>query len=172
LREKADAAPDAVKMKKVAVALRTRDIGNTPVDSLRINSSLEFEFMSQRSGYATALNIGTSGAVKLNSPNAYVGIEEARVEAGQISSIPGRLLPGGELSRRELSYLEVGPPGWEEPVVIVSPEPLATKADLFDSTKGSPFVALSTDRIAQIVDQLAELPEDAWSAGLLSFPVE
>ena len=172
LREKAKTACYAVKMKKVVVALGTRDIGNTPVDSLRINSSLQFEFMSQRSGYATVLNIGTSGTVRLHSPNAYVGIEEAKIEAGQTYSIPGRLLPVGELSRHGLSYLEVGPPGWEELAVIVSPEPLATKADMFDSTERSPFVSMSTDRIAEIVDQLAGLPEDTWSAGLLSFLVE
>ena len=159
-----------VKMKKSE--LRTRDIGTKRVESLAINTPLQFEFTTELSGYATLLNIGTSGTLWLHSPNAYIGIDGTKVKAGETYCIPGPLLPDDELSRNGLSYLEVGPPGWEELVVIVSPEPLATKADLFDSTEGSPFPAMSPDQIARIIDQLAESPEDAWSAGLLSFLVE
>lgn len=173
LREKANTDPDAVKAKKSE--LRTRDIGTTPVDSLGMNSSLQFEFMSQRPGYATVLNIGTSSTVRLHSPNAYVGVDEAKIEAGRAYSIPGEpggLLPYEDLRRNGLSYLEVGPPGWEVLAVIVTPERLIGTDELFESTARSPFVALSESRIGQIADQLAELPDDAWNAGLLSFLVE
>lgn len=170
LREKAMASPEAVMMRKVE--LRTRDIGTKKVDSLAINTSLQFEFLSQRPGFATVLNIGTSGTVWLQSPNAYVGVDVAKVESGQKHQIPGQLLPTDDLSRNGLAYLEVGPPGWEELIAIVSKEPLMTEADVFRSTPNSPFVALSTDRIEQLLDQLAELGEDDWNTGVLSFLVE
>ena len=127
-REKASASPDSVIMRKVE--LRTRDIGTKKVDELAINSSLQFEFLSQRAGYATILNIGTSGNVWLQSPNAYVGIEQAGIESGRKYQIPGQLLPPEELSRHGLAYLEVGPPGWEELIVIVSDKPLVTDSDI------------------------------------------
>jgi len=170
LREEALASPEAVAMRKVE--LRTRDIGTKKVDSLAINSSLQFEFLSQRPGFATVLNIGTSGTVWLQSPNAYVGIDLARIEANQKHQIPGRLLPAEDLARHGLAYVEVGPPGWEELVVIVSDEPLVTEMDVFGSTQDSPFVALSSDRIEQLLDQLAGLSDGGWSAGVLSFLVE
>ena len=127
-REKASTSPDSVIMRKVE--LRTRDIGTKKVDELAINSSLQFEFLSQRAGYATILNIGTSGNVWLQSPNAYVGIEQAKIESGRKYQIPGQLLPPEELSRHGLAYLEVGPPGWEELIVIVSDKPLVTDSDI------------------------------------------
>ena len=170
LREKMMASPELVKMRKVE--LRTRDIGTKKVDSLAINSSLQFEFLSQRSGYATILNIGTSGTVWLQSPNAYVGIEQAKVEAGQMHQVPGLLLPSEELYRHGLEYVEKGPRGWEELVAIVSEEPLVTDANVFSSTPKRPFTALSADDIEQLLDRVAELPDDNWSVGILSFLVE
>ncbi len=170
LREKAGSAARGVMMKKVE--LTTRDIGVRKVDSLAVNSPLQFEFMPRESGYATVINIGTSGKVWLHSPNAYVGIGKAKVKAGKKYNIPGELLPGEDLSRSGLQYLEVGPPGWEELVVIVTAEPLVTEADIYESTPQNPFSLLSSERVDAMLDQLADMPEESWQAGILSFLVE
>ncbi len=170
-REKNATSPGAVIMEKVE--LRTRDIGTKRVDTLAINSPLCFEFRANRAGYATVLNIGTSGRVYLQSPNAYVGIGRGQVEAGKRYQVPGaELLPAEEMRHNGLAYWEVGPPGWEELIVIISNEPLMTNADLFRSMASKPFVTLSTERIEQLLDQLAELPVDGWGVGMLSFLVE
>ena len=169
-REKTSYSPNSIMMKKSE--LRTRDIGTKKVDSLRINSSLQFEFVSTRSGYATVLNIGTSGKIWLQSPNAYVAVEQAKVESDKKYRIPGELLPNDQLNHNRLDYVEVGPAGWEELVVIVSDKPLVTEADTFHSTQDSPFVALSADRIEQLLDSLAELRESECGVGILSFLVE
>lgn len=170
LQTKASGSAPGIIMKKVE--LLTRDIGTKKVDSLAINSSLQFEFMSRRAGYATVLNIGTSGAVWLQIPNAYVDVDEAQVAAGQKYTVPGSLLPADELSRNNLAYLEVGPPGWEELVVVVSNEPLVTAADVFESTPDSPFVQLSDERVEELLDQLASMSDQSWGAGMLAFVVE
>jgi len=170
-REKAAAAPNAVMMKKVEI--RTRDIGTKRVDTLAINSPLCFEFLTQRCGYATVLNIGTSGKIYLHSPNAYVGIEQGQVEANDRYQVPGaELLPVEKLHHNGLAYLEIGPPGWEELIVIISNQPLITETDLFRATDDNPFVVLSTERIEQLLNQLAMLSEDSWNTGTLSFLVE
>ena len=168
-REKSLDSPDAVMMRKVE--LRTRDIGTKEVDELPVNSPLRFEFLSQRAGYVTVLNIGTSGKVWLQAPNVYVGIEEAKVEPDSKSQIPGELLPVEELSSHGLAYVEAGPPGWEELIVIVSDEPLITEADVFRSSKDNPFVELSAERMDQLLDRLSEFPDEGWCAGVLSFLV-
>lgn len=170
LRERATAAANSVLMKKLE--LRTRDIGTKKVDALAINSTLQFEFMAQQSGYATILNIGTSGRVWLHSPNAYVGIEQAKVSAGEKHQIPGQLLPGQDLMRNGLDYIEVGPPGWEELAVIITPEPIISESDIYSSTPQNPFVLMSKERIETLLDQLSYLSEDSWCTGVLSFLVE
>lgn len=170
LREKASNSDNPVMMKKIE--LRSRDIGHKKVDSLKINSSLQFEFLTERSGYATILNIGTSGRVWLQCPNIYVGIDDAKIEAGDKYQIPGQLLPGEALSQNGLSYIEIGPPGWEELVVIISDNPLAAEKDLFKSTLGSPFVEMSQGRLDELLEQLSSLDEKSWDVGILSFLVE
>ncbi len=170
IREKAAAVSKGIMLKKLE--LQTRDIGTKKVDALAINSPLQFEFMPCESGYATVINIGTSGKVWLHSPNAYVGIEQAKVKAGEKYQVPGSLLPGEDLRRNGLDYIEVGPPGWEELAVIVTPKPLITETDIYKSTPQSPFSLMSPERVEAMLDQLADMPEDSWGAGILSFLVE
>ncbi len=170
LHEKSENSDSPVVMKKIE--LRSRDIGTKKVDCLRINSSLRFEFLAQRSGYATILNIGTSGRVWLQSPNAYVGIEKAKVAASQKYQIPGLLLPDSDLASNGLDYVEVGPPGWEVLVVIVSDVPLITEKGIFSSMPESPFVQFNKGRIDELLEQLSGLAPDQWDAGVLSFLVE
>lgn len=170
-REKAIAEPDAVMMRKIE--MRTRDIGTKKVDLLPINSPLGFEILATRRGYATVLNVGTSGKVWLQAPNAYVGIEQSRVAPSTRYQVPGPiLLPEESLRQNGLAYVEIGPPGWEELIVVLSEAPLVTEADLFRSTPNSPFVELEPERIEQLLDQLSEMPEETWAAGVLSFLVE
>ena len=152
--------------------LRTRDIGTKRVESLAINTPLQFEFTTEMSGYATILNIGTSGRIWLHSPNAYVGVEQARAGSEDIHRIPGELLPGEDLARHGLEYLEVGPPGWEELVVIISKAPLITDKDLFVATPDNPFVLMTENRLTRLLEQLAEVNEDTWVVGTLAFLVE
>lgn len=170
-RDKAAASPRPVKVSKVE--LRTRDIGPKKVDTLAINTPLRFQFLANRSGYATVLNIGTSGKVWLHVPSAYVSTAQAKVQPGNSYQVPGpELLPDERLRQNNLAYLEIGPPGWEELIVIISNEPLVTEKDLLPSTAGSPFAVLPTDRIDELLEQLATLPDDAWDVGILSFLVE
>ena len=170
-REKVRRAVHPVMMKKVE--LRTRDIGVQKVDTLSINSDLQFEFMVNQKGYVTLLNIGTSGKIWLHGPNAYVGIEASRVEAGRRYAVPGpELLPYERLAQQGLGYVEIGPPGWEELIVIVTDQPIISAQDVFSSTVNNPFAELSPKRVTQLVDLLADLDEDAWTCGFLGFLVE
>ena len=170
LQEKASAVSESIMMKKVE--LRSRDIGTKKVDVLSINSTLQFEFLTPKSGYATIFNIGTSGKTWLQCPNAYVEIENTKVDSGEKYQVPGQMLPSDDLARNGLGYIEVGPPGWEELVVIVSDKPLVTEKDLFKSTSGNPFVEVSQDRIDEILELLSSLDEKSWNVGILSFLVE
>lgn len=170
-REKSNADNQAIMMRKLE--LRTRDIGTKKVDALAINSSLHFEFMSNRDGYITILNIGTSGTVWLQSPNAYISPTDAKVERDEKYQIPGsNFLTFEDLQNNNLEYIEVGPVGWEELVAIVSDEPLVDTRLLFRSTHQEPFIPLTGGEYDSFVDKLAELPEDSWSVGVLSFLVE
>lgn len=170
-REKAKSDHDTVMMRKVE--LSSRDIGTRKVDALKINSSLQFEFIANRGGYATVLNVGTSGKVWLQTPNAYVGIDHSKVKAGTSCTIPGpELLPSDQLARQGLGYIEVGPPGWEELIVILTEQPIITAQDIFLSQASNPFVELSPKRIGLLMDQLADLSPDSWACGVLSFLVE
>ncbi len=169
MREKAASNPSAILIKKVEIM--TRDIGSRKIDTLAINSSLTFEFMSKRAGYATILNIGTSNTVSLHSPNAYVS--NTRIDAKQKIKIPGEMLiPRSQLELNGLDYVEMGPPGWEELVVIVSDERLFDDADLFAANRQNPFPTISQDRVNQLLDTLIDYSEESWDVGVLSFLVE
>lgn len=129
--------------------------------------------MANQSGYASILNIGTIGKVWLHSPNAYIELEASKIESDQRYTIPGpELLPQDQLSQQNLGYIEVGPSGWEELIVVVTEEPLMTAQDVFPSTTSSPFVELFSQRIDELIDQLAELDEESRTCGVLSFLVE
>ena len=59
LKEKAGMDSSPILMRKLE--MRTRDIATRKVDAIKVNDSLMFEFIANRDGYATILNIGTSG---------------------------------------------------------------------------------------------------------------
>jgi len=152
--------------------LRTRDIGTAKVKALPINTSLQFQVTTRRAGYVTLLNIGTSGAVYVHVPNAYVGSAEARVAAGRTYSVPGaELLPPQRLAQCGLEYVEVGPAGWEHVAVLVSNEPLVGPDLLASVSSTSPFHKLTGEELGVFCARLAGLDPAAWSAGILSFLV-
>lgn len=162
-RAKANATPGAVSLKKRD--MQSRDIGPRQVKSLAIGTVLDFELASQKSGYVSVLNIGTSGAAYLLAPNGIVQPEQAQIDPSKALYFPGApLLPHTPL-------YENGPPGWEEIIVFISRKPLFSNADLAATTTTQPEVRLSGKRINHLLEQLSELPEDDWQAGLLGFLV-
>ncbi len=170
LREKAAADGEPVVVRKTE--LITRDVGTAKVKGLPINASLQFEFSTSKAGYLTLLNIGTSGMVYVHVPNAYVSPDRAIVDAGRSYAVPGpEMLPWDRMRQFGLDYVEIGPPGWEHIVVLVSEEPLISARTVATATSDCPFVKLTGDDIAELCDTLSEESVDRWSAGVLSFLV-
>ena len=171
LRKRAAADGDKVSVRKAE--LRCRDIGTAKVKGLPINTSLQFEFSTERDGYVTLLNIGTSGSVYIHVPNPYVLPEQAIVKGGHAYGIPGpELLPWERLRRLGLDYVEVGPPGWEHIAVVVSDRPIINIRILERADAEAPFVKLTNEELSDLGNILINKPVDAWSAGVLSFLVE
>ncbi len=171
LQNRAHFDPDGVTIRKSE--LRCRDIGKAKVKGLPVNTSLQFEFSTERSGYVTLLNIGTSGSVYVHIPNPYVSLEKATVQKGHTYRIPGpELLPWERLEEFGLDYVEVGPPGWDHIAVLVSAEPLIAAPIMTRADTVSPFVKLTSTEMSGLSDAIVNMPTAAWSAGILSFLVE
>ena len=78
-----------------------KSVGNEKVNSLSINSHLQFEFTTERGGCVMMLNIGTSGSIFLHIPNAYIPAQEAVIFEGSYK-IPGKeLLPYQQLQKNK-----------------------------------------------------------------------
>jgi hypothetical protein len=153
--------------------LITRNIGTKRVKGLPINTSLQFEFSTRKTGYLTLLNIGTSGDIFIHVPNAYVAPVQAEVEEGRVYGIPGReLLPWEKLREMELDYIEIGPPGWEHLAAIVSEKPLIDTRLLRKASFDNPFVQLTNEEFSELYEKLNEKSIGKWFAGVLSFLVE
>lgn len=170
LREKAVSDGEPVFILKRELV--TRDIGKARVKGLPVNTSLQFEFSTKRSGYVALLNIGTSGSVYVHVPNPYVTRERAKVEAGRSYAVPGpELLPWERLREQGFDYVEIGPPGWEHVAVLVSDVPLVSERVLASTRPDDPFVRLRTEDVAELCETLSSAPAGAWSAGVMSFLV-
>ena len=165
LKERYDKVPMKVK------AVLSRDIGCRKFDELRIGQSLAFEFVSPKDGYVTIINLGTSGNFWLHAPNAYVNATQAKVKADQMYSIPGDLLPQMELRRHSLDYMECGPVGWEELIVLVTPAPLTSEGDTFETNQQSPFTRIPLSRMESLLAKLDEMPDNDVALGALGFVV-
>lgn len=149
-----------------------RDIGTRRIATLPINSPLQFELDSQRAGHVTLLNVATSGRVWLLVPNAYAGAEEAKLAEGGQLTIPGApFLPREQLELHELDFLEVGPPGWEHLLAVVSDQPLAPAAAVERSRPSEPFVELAAEEQEAVWQELIQRTASSWSAAVLSFLV-
>ncbi len=170
LRQKSVSDGDKVRIQKNELV--TRNMGTVRVSGLPINTSLQFEVTSSRSGYATVINIGTSGSVYLHVPNAYVTLEQAHITDARPYLIPGpELLPWERLRQLGLDYVEVGPPGWEHIAVVVSYQPTMHPRLLARASPEAPFVKLGDGDIADLCETLNDLSADQWTAGVLSFLV-
>lgn len=150
---------------------RSRDIGVGKFDTLRVKQSLAFEFISPLSGYATIINFGTSEMFWLHAPNAYVGIDQAKVRACTKYTVPGDLIPRADLRRNGFDYMEEGPVGWEELIIIVSPTPLIGAVDIFEAKDNDPFVQLLPSRMEKLLEQLADMPQEDLAIGVLGLVV-
>jgi hypothetical protein len=171
LSQQANRHPQRVVVEKHE--LQTRDIGGKHIKALPINSSLQLQFTTRRSGYVTLLNIGTSGAIYLHVPNPYLADRDTRVIAGETHQIPGSwLLPWEGLRRHNLDYVEIGPPGWEHLAVIISDQPVVNRLWMIRSTPQNPFLKLGENEVQTLSAHLNSLPPDKWSAGVVSFLVE
>jgi hypothetical protein len=147
--------------------LQTRTIGTRVVQAVPVNASLQLHVSSRRAGFLTLLNLGTSGHLVLHVPNAYIRPRQARVEAGRRYDVPGpELLPWDSLRSAGLDYLEMGPPGWEHMLAIVSDEPLIDEALLIAANPTDPLVEVDLD---WLFDALGQREPDSWSPGVLSF---
>lgn len=150
--------------------LLTRTIGTRKVEALPVNTSLLMRLTSGRPGFLTLINFGTSGELVLHTPSAFVAPERAWVEADRAYEVPGsHLLPWEALRSAGLDYVEVGPPGWEHMVAIVSARPLLGADGLAGVTLADPFAAVGAEAL---FDALTSLDVDDWTAGTLSFLVE
>jgi hypothetical protein len=151
----------------------TRDIGPKRIQGLPVNSSLQFEFTTKVAGYVTFLNVGTSGRVWLHVPNPYVSPHDAKVHAGRPYQLPGKeLLPWEQLRQYDLDYVEVGPPGWEHIVAIVSEKPLIPDSLVRRASPREPFVLVSHDELEALYGRLVTGEMGRWSGGVLSFLVQ
>lgn len=169
LREKlrADGEPVLLVMREIV----TRDIGDRRVETIKINGSLAFTLRSQRAGYVTLLNIGTSGATHVLTPNSARDAARATISAGGLYSVPGgELLPIEILPQREL--FEGGPPGWEVIVAIVSQQPLMTPTVRDAAKIVGPFFTLHNWQVDDLIKHLASLNPEHWTAGGVEFLVE
>lgn len=146
-----------------------RDIGPKKVDSLPIDGSLHFDLTSPLSGYVTLLNFGTSGNIWLHVPNLWVTASQAVIEANRPYHIPGPpLLP----LPPEMVYIEGGPVGRENMVLIVTEQPLVGPELAGAASAGMPFAQVSSANLDQLYRQLTGQDDANWAAGVLSFRVE
>lgn len=147
----------------------TRDpVRQRPAWVARFDDPIKLEFRPPMDGYATVLNLGTSGRYWLLVPNGFdgegVGPFEARVKSGERYAIPG-----DELYRDEL--YEGPPAGREEYVVIVTKEPLFEDRERFNAKDPEALVELEPERLTRVIDRLSEFDPDEFAVGTVSFTV-
>lgn len=170
LRDRSLADPDGVTIQKNDFI--SRDVGTARVKGLPVNTPLRFEFRTNRSGYVTLLNIGTSGSVYIHIPNLFVSSEQAKARKGHTYTVPGSaLMPGERMDQLGLEYVEVGPPGWEHLAVLVSDEPLIDDSIAARANTEIPFVKLRKQELSDLFYAIMDAPNTAWSTGILSFLV-
>lgn len=155
-------------------SIETRKQVDVVKNLLPINTPLQFTLTSPLKGCVTVINLGTKGEVRLHVPNRYRLPEECQIEASLNYMVPGKtLLPGTQLLRNGLEYLEVGPPGWEHLLVLVTAEPLIpTELVEQRSQPDDPLALLTEHEVQELIHILREMSPGLWSAGILSFEVQ
>ncbi|MCZ8147921.1 MAG: DUF4384 domain-containing protein [Roseomonas sp.] len=155
------AAPEVLRVDRPRMV--TRDLGILRLDTVEIGSPFEMVIRTNRPGWLTLINLGSSGRNLLLAPNALSLLEGSRLAAGAVEEMPGqRLLPGALLR-------EQGPPGAQEVLALLSAEPLFGEAEIAAlATAGG---ALTEARLAALVEALADLPPEAWHGAALGVSV-
>jgi hypothetical protein len=142
----------------------TRDLGLMTADTLRVGSSLALAVTSQRAGYVTLLNLGTSGKFWRLTPGPLCSVDCSRIAAGSHYEVPGpKLFP------YQYALRENGPAGWEHIVAIVSDQPLFSQTAY--SANDGKIIEVSRETLLQVNAKLQQSP-DSWTAAVLSFFVE
>ena len=165
---------DEVK-NKFGVALEAKRMTRDATYKMRpqtaeLGQAFQLKFRAPMDGYATILNLGTSGAYLLLVPNGPQGggvaPEAAKVASGNEYVVPGSPLYNGGL-------YEGGPCGWEEFVVIITKnKPLFADSERFNvNDPESPFAQLGADRLKRVLDALDELDPDDFAMGKVGFTV-
>lgn len=135
---------------------------------LEIGDSLRISGRTERGGFLSLVNIGTSGRCWVQIPNRLVEPEATRVDPWEAVSLPDeRLMP---LGRERLDFVEGGPAGWEHIVAVVSKAPLFDLGFLEVEAKSAtgPFYEIPADSILR---HLGDQNVQHWDAGVLSFRV-
>ena len=145
--------------------LTTRDIGLRLLNVLKIGTTLNFTLSTNRPGYVTALNLGTSGKFWLLCPSS-VCTERAYVEPGRVYPFPG-----AELFPFQGDLAEMGPPGKEHLAVLISKKPLINALGVSQSQLREPINEIHAEALTKLTLALDATPGD-WTAGVLSFDVE
>lgn len=155
------AAPEVLRLDRPRMV--TRDLGILRLDTVEIGSLFEMVIRTNRPGWLTLINLGSSGKNLLLAPNALSQLDGSWLAAGAVEEVPGqRLLPGALLR-------EQGPPGAQEVLALLSPEPLFSKAevDALASTGG----ILAEARLAALVEVLAASSTMVWHGAVLGVSV-
>jgi hypothetical protein len=146
----------------------TRDVSMAQIQTLPVNSPLQFEFSTRRPGLVTLLNVGTSGAIYVHVPNAFVGARAAKAQANGVYQMPGpEFLPRDKIE----CYREGGPGGWEHIALIVSDEPVIEHGTVLRSTPRNPLIQLSEDEVQRLGEKLTACGPQGWTGAVLSFQV-
>ena len=155
------AAPEVLRLDRPRMT--PRDLGIVRLNTVEIGSPFEMVIRTNRPGWLTLINLGSSGKNLLLAPNALSHLDGSRLAADAIEEMPGqRLLPGARLT-------EQGPPGAQEVLALLSPEPLFSEAevDALASTGG----ILAEARLAALVEVLAASPTMVWHGAALGVSV-
>lgn len=157
-------------------AVRTRAVGGADAQTLRLGNSLAFSLRIERDGYLTLIDIGTSGASYLLSPNAFVTPVRAKVSAGKHPRLPGSHLFNDDM---DLIVHEASPTGNETLIALITPRPLVDPAwlrdtsrdqDDWDAGRAQPITGLDETRLNVLCRALDDLGDD-WRAGLSALRV-
>jgi hypothetical protein len=141
----------------------SRDLGILRLDTVEMGSAFEMVIRTSSPGWLTLINLGSSGKNLLLAPNDLSRLDSSRLAAGAVEEMPGqRLLPGALIR-------EQGPPGAQEVLALLSPDPLFSDDEL--STLAHSGRVLSESRLAALVEVLAASAPEAWHGAALGVSV-
>ncbi len=135
-------------------------------NTLRQGETLDFSFISSKSGFVTIINLGTSGKMTILVPNALTGADTSfvKVEQGVQYRFPESFMP--ELT--EGSFIENSTSGLEGIYVLITERPLFN-IEKTDNITG--LSSLSYNKVQALINKLKDQDPQSWGAGCLEFEV-